>query len=102
MSMYAGSGFIAVRNAVAGTSGVSVELFNHAASSCSFNNSTTNGSVGTAGPGSEFLGIGGYGWTSGERNIAAFYSEIIVFSQALSATAQSDLIAHQRAYFGTP
>jgi Concanavalin A-like lectin/glucanases superfamily/Alpha-L-arabinofuranosidase B, catalytic len=102
LSMYANGGFAAITGVTAGSAGVLLELFNQTSSSCVFNSLTRAGSVGTGGPGSDFLGIGGYGWSSGQRNFEAIYGEMIVFAQPLPASDQQSLTTDQCSYWQTP
>ncbi|WP_434107616.1 arabinofuranosidase catalytic domain-containing protein [Paraburkholderia caffeinilytica] len=102
LSMSVNGGFTAISGITAGSAGVLLELFNQAASSCVSNSVTRTGSVGTGGTGSDFLGIGGHGWVSGERNFEAIYGEMIVFAQPLPASDRQALTTDQCGYWQTP
>lgn len=98
-SMYVNGGFTAISGASAGTSGSILETFNFANSSCTFNGTTTRGSVGATGVGCQLMTIGGY---FNSRNIQASYGEIILFPQTVSLTDQAQLGKDQKLYWGTP
>ncbi|SDR18000.1 arabinofuranosidase catalytic domain-containing protein [Paraburkholderia tuberum] len=93
--------FSAIIGITPGRSGVILEYYNRTDSWCLFNGVKRQGSVGAGGLGSNFLGIGGYGWLSGVRNIAALYGEVSVFPEGLSEADQNLLTADQKTYWGT-
>jgi hypothetical protein len=107
LSMYAydarpassGSGFTAVTGLTAGSTGVALETFNRAASSCVFNGMLRTGALG--GGSTSMLGLGS-NVNGSARSANATYCEVIVFPQVLSTGDQTALMNDQNWYWSTP